>query len=146
MRLPMVLSNEKARALLRGHGLRATVPRMRVVSLLAEVAAPMSFTQVVEKLGETEWDPATTYRNLVRLTEAGVTTVVSRAEGMARYALVHDERGNHDHPHFVCTQCGDVSCLPVHVVAHGDAGPWQQAMNQASVQFKGVCPKCETPG
>lgn len=141
----MSLSKQQARALLRGHGLRATVPRLRVVSLLSETQAPLSFTQVVEKLGDTDWDPATTFRNLVRLTEAGVATIVSRAEGMARYALVAQEgQERHEHPHFVCTKCGDVSCLPVHVVAHGEPGPWSRAMSRASVQFKGVCPRCET--
>ena len=38
-------------------------------------------------LGETDWDPATIYRNLVKLKESGITSVVSRAAGIDRYAI-----------------------------------------------------------
>ena len=133
---------------LREHGLRATAPRIAVLRELCDADTPLSHTEVLARLGEVEWDPATIYRNLIKLTEAGLTQVVSRAEGMARYALVtdhgdHDHDHDHEHPHFVCDDCGKVSCLPVAVTAAVEADDrWAASVRHATVQLRGACPDC----
>jgi hypothetical protein len=74
------LSGGEARSLLRRLGLRATRARVAVMRVLAGAQTPLSYSEVLARLGEPDWDPATTYRNLVRLREAGLALVVSRAD------------------------------------------------------------------
>ena len=106
----MSISKKAARELLQSASLRTTAPRLAVLRVLSDATRPLSHTEVLEELGETDWDPATIYRNLVKLKEAGVAPVVSRAEGIDRYAL--GAGTDHRHPHFVCDDCGVVQCLP----------------------------------
>ena len=111
----MSVYTREARKLLHNSSLRATAPRLAVLRVLAEAHRPLSHTEVLNRLGKTAWDPSTIYRNLVKLRDAGVAPVVSRAEGIDRYALARDD--GHRHPHFVCDDCGRVACLPEGLIA-----------------------------
>ena len=73
----MRLTKDEIRELLRENGLRVTAPRVAVVGVLSEAEVPLSHTEVVQRLGDTDWDPATVYRNLVKLREAGIAPVAS---------------------------------------------------------------------
>ena len=142
------MDKDSARELLREHELRATAPRMAVVQLLARSARPLSCSEALEQLGSQDWDPATVYRNLVRLEEEGLARVVSRAGGMARYEFVTEaEPPEHAHPHFVCVDCGEVSCLPAMASPHIEADErWRDAVEHASIQLQGSCPDCRERG
>ncbi|MEM1181736.1 MAG: Fur family transcriptional regulator [Acidobacteriota bacterium] len=130
---------------LRDHGLRATAPRLAVIGVLAEATRPLSHTEVLERLGDTDWDPATTYRNLVKLRDAGVAPVVSRIEGIDRYALAGDSGDGHRHPHFLCEDCGKVACLPAELTdSMAIEGPWAESIKRAMVHLRGECPDCLT--
>lgn len=101
---------------------------------------PLSHTEVLECLGKTDWDPATIYRNLIKLRDAGVALVASHAHGMDRYELAH---GDGHHPHFVCEGCGRVACLPAGLTASMSMeGPWATSIQNAMVQLRGECPDC----
>ena len=139
----MRLSKIDARALLRTHDLRVTAPRLAVLGALAEANRPLSHSEVLTELGDTDWDPATVYRNLVKLTEAGVSTIASRAGGLNRYALASPDGDVHRHPHFVCEDCGRVACLPTALTTSlSMAGPWSASVESATVQLRGACPDC----
>lgn len=138
----MSLSPEQARAVLLKAKLRVTAPRIAVLSVLAEAESPLSHTEVLERLTESEWDPATIYRSLVKLKEAGVAPVVSRLEGISRYAYTQDEN-SHQHPHFVCDDCGKVECLPAELTSQLNVvGSWSASIKQAVIQLSGECPDC----
>lgn len=49
-----------------------------MVRVLARSELPLSHTEVLGRLGDTDWDPAMIYRNLIKLRDAGVAPVVSR--------------------------------------------------------------------
>ena len=138
------LTKDEARSLLKSHGLRSTGPRIAVLRALADAPSPLSYSDVLALLGETDWDPATVYRNLIKLKEAGVATVVSRAEGISRYAIKTDEMDEHLHPHFICDTCSKVSCLPAELTVSLAAleGQWSDSITNASVQLRGECPEC----
>ncbi len=139
----MDITRDKARAILHERGLRATAPRLAVLRVLAESDGPLSCGDVLARLGDTDWDPATVFRNLVKLREAGIAPVVSRAEGIDRYALAPPGGAVHRHPHFVCEDCGRVACLPVELTASMSVdGPWAQSVEKASVEIRGHCPDC----
>lgn len=143
MRSAMSITKDEARKLLHENALRATAPRLAVLRVLAEAQNPLSHTEVLKRLGETDWDPATIYRNLVKLRDAGVALVVSRVEGIDRYALPQAEGGGHCHPHFLCEDCGRIACLPAELTASlSMEGPWAASIQKASVQLRGQCPDC----
>lgn len=137
------MTKEEARGLLKERGLRVTGPRVTVLRLLAEADRPLSHTEVVQRMGDEDCDPATIYRNLVKLREVGLAPVVSRAEGIDRYALATSKGDDHHHPHFVCDDCGRVACLPDTVaLSMPTDDPWALSVSQAVVQLRGECPDC----
>ena len=135
----MALSADQIEALIRDKGLRVTATRVAVLRLL-EAHGPLSHTEAVAELGDERWDKATIYRNLVSLAEAGLAIVVSNAGGMARYAFA--EHADHTHPHFECTECGQVSCLPQAAPRIRVQGRWAASLASATMQLRGRCPDC----
>ncbi len=141
------MTEEEARRLLRTKGLRATPPRLAVLRVLSGSSGPLSNRDVSERLGVVPWDPATTYRNLVKLRSAGLAEVVSRAGGVDRYVLAPAQGEAHRHPHFVCDDCGLLTCLPAELTASiSMEGPWSASLRKAMVQLRGECPDCLESG
>ena len=139
----MNISKIDARALLQERALRVTGPRLSVLRVLAAAESPLSYTEVLEHLGETDCCPTTIYRNLVKLRDAGLAPVVSRAEGVDRYALADGRDDRHLHPHFVCDKCSRVACLPEEIGSSvAIDGPWAASIQQAALQLRGDCPDC----
>ncbi len=139
----MGITRGEARKILHDSGLRVTAPRLAVLRVLADSEGPLSWGDVLARLGDTDWNPATVFRNLVKLRDAGVATVAARAEGIDRYALAHPKGDAHRHPHFVCEDCGRVACLPVELTASLSVDePWVQSVENASVEMRGHCPDC----
>ena len=139
----MTLSKQEMRTLLTENKLRSTAPRLAVLKILAEADTPLSHTEVLAHLGEMDWDPATIFRNLVKLKEAGIALVISRANGIDRYVLKGSKGDLHRHPHFSCNECGQMTCLPdTFTNATALEGPWAEAVAAASVQLSGQCPDC----
>ena len=137
------MTKHEARKLLRENGLRATAPRMAVLALLAKADTPLSHSEVRERLGETDWDQATIYRNLVKLRDAGIAPVVICVDGIDRYEMDGARGGGRAHPHFVCEDCGKVACLPAELTeSMSMPGPWAASIEKAMVQLRGECPDC----
>ncbi|MCK6502234.1 transcriptional repressor [Myxococcota bacterium] len=90
----------------------------------------------------------TVSRNLDKLVEAGLARLASRDGGVGRFeAAGSPEHARHTHPHFVCTDCGTVSCLPEQPVPTLEAGPrWSQSLAAATLELKGHCPDGATDG
>ncbi|MCR9163622.1 MAG: Fur family transcriptional regulator [Nannocystaceae bacterium] len=129
--------------MIKSRGLRVTMPRLAVVRALAAANVPLSYREVHDRIADAAWDPSTTYRNLVKLRDAGIAPVVSRVEGIDRYAIADAREGQHRHPHFLCEDCGLLACLPADAVASTLAhGPWAASLQQATVQLRGTCPAC----
>ncbi len=77
---------------------------------------PQTHAEVSAALDHRGFDRATIYRNLTELTEAKLVTRVDLGDHVWRFeAKRHGGGDGHghggDHPHFVCTSCGEVSCL-----------------------------------
>jgi Fur family transcriptional regulator, ferric uptake regulator len=134
--------NAEIKERIRELGLRVTAPRLAVLSVLAEAERPVSHAEVVALMGEDiAWDRATIYRNLVALVGIGLARVASHAGGICRYELARGEA--HDvHPHFLCDDCGVVSCLPETEVVTPKRTKWSKSLKAAEVQFVGRCPSC----
>lgn len=136
------LSRDDARRSIQEAGLRVTAPRVAVLLCLSSAERPLSHSEVVEALGETDWDPATIYRNLVKLVDVSLARVASRAGGVLRYVARGDGQSPHLHPHFTCTDCGQVNCLPSAAFSSPAPPEWRRSIERAEVQLLGLCPSC----
>lgn len=137
------LSKEEVRTLLRKHGLRVTASRLDVVAVLAKATHPLSCAELLAMDDDTAWDSSTTYRTLKTLVEEGLAVVASRIDGIDRYALTGPGHETHAHAHFVCNDCGEVSCLPeLASLSARSQGRWAASVKKAEVQLRGECPDC----
>lgn len=105
----------------------------------------MTHADVCERLAPLGYDRATLYRNLMDLTDVGLATRSDHGDHLWRFELAgrdrHDEAA---HPHFVCSECGDVKCLPeasVDVKAVRGA-PRALKSKKVEIQIRGVCNSC----
>lgn len=140
--MPPVLATPE---LLRSKGLRVTQPRLAVLQVLREADRPLSHADISERVGDLRADRVTLYRNLDKLVEAGLVRCVSRDSGVGRYEAQGDpDVHGHHHAHFVCTDCGSVSCLPDEVAVQRPRDDrWGRALADAQVELKGHCPDCQ---
>lgn len=132
------------RARLRDAGLRATRPRVDVLGLLHGAGAPRTHAEVVDALDAMGWDRATLYRNLVDMAEAGLLRRVDLGDHVWRFELASGAHAlaSEDHPHFLCTACGDVSCLPDLSPPVGAEVPVAVQQGSVAIQVRGLCDRC----
>jgi Fur family ferric uptake transcriptional regulator len=130
---------------IRRRGMRSTGPRVAVLGYLSRATAPLSHTEICEALADRGYDRATIYRNLMDLAEAGLLVRSDLGDHVWRFERQQARLGRaQGHPHFVCVDCGEVSCLPevtVKVVAASGA-PKALGTKQVEVQVKGRCDGC----
>ncbi len=141
-----VPTDAELKAHLRDAGLRATRPRLTVLRLLHDTESPTSHPELTDLLADEGWDRATLYRNLVDMTDAGLLARVDLGDHVWRFELAG--RRDHDavaHPHFLCTQCGDVACLPdLPLYSRPKKGDLPRSVRQGdvSIQLRGLCDAC----
>lgn len=101
------------RARLSTVGLRRTGPRLAVLELLERSRSPLSHPEIARRLAVRGVDRATVFRNLRDLAGAGLVTRTDVGDHVWRFEL-RAAGGEPDslHPHFLCTACGTVSCMP----------------------------------
>ncbi|HEY4240893.1 MAG TPA: transcriptional repressor [Kofleriaceae bacterium] len=130
------------RTAVRASGLRATPSRIAVLEVLRACDSPMSHGDVADRLAGQAWDRATIYRNLVDLADAGLVRRTDLGDHVWRFEAVTSD---HDaqHPHFVCTECGTVECLPEIELADRRAKvPRAVKQRQVEVHVRGLCDAC----
>ena len=133
------------RELIRQAGLRSTTARVAVLKQLERATSPISHAELAEAIVPQGFDRATVYRNLMDLTEAGLVARGEYGDHVWRFELRREaHRHSTEHPHFVCTKCGEVSCLPnVNVNISPSPGTQRSLMGSVSeILFKGRCPRC----
>ena len=132
--------DEALRQKVREAGLRVTPARVAVLRALSGASGPTSHPELANALHDEGWDRVTLYRNLVDLTEVGLLRRVDLGDHVWRFDLATaPEDPGHDaaHPHFLCSACGDVTCLPD--VRFAGALPTSRPV---SIQLRGVCVRC----
>jgi Fur family transcriptional regulator, ferric uptake regulator len=139
MRTPAVRDQE-LRELLASRGLRVTEQRVLLLRELIKVKSPISHPELTERMSDATLDRATIYRNLLTLADAGVVVRTQLGDNVWRFELPRTLSSDHaHHPHLVCTDCGNVRCLPANTVKlHGEAAK----SHVAEVQLRGRCASC----
>jgi Fur family transcriptional regulator, ferric uptake regulator len=133
------------KALLRKSGLRSTSARLAVLAHLQRARTPISHAELAKDLVPTGLDRATVYRNLMDLAESGLVARAELGDHVWRYEIKregHDH--NAEHPHFVCIDCGEVTCLTDVDVAISPAPGSKKSTiaGLTEVLLKGHCGKC----
>jgi Fur family ferric uptake transcriptional regulator len=129
-------------ALLRGHGLHVTAPRLAVLRAVAghpHSTADDTYQVVRAELGAVSRQAV--YDTLATLTDKGVLRRIQPAGSSARY----EDRVGDNHHHLICRECNrmvDVDCavgeMPC-LTAADDSG---YEIDEAEVIYWGRCPEC----
>lgn len=134
----------EVRIAIRERGLRATPSRIAVLELLRSCDTPMSHGNVADRLAAQPWDRATIYRNLTDLAEAGLVRRTDVGDHVWRFEAVRDDSDHEQaHPHFVCTECRVVECLPeLELAVRRAKAPRAIRQRQVEVHVRGRCDAC----
>jgi Fur family transcriptional regulator, ferric uptake regulator len=127
--------------------LRRTPVRGGVLEVLLKAPRPLGAVEILEKLPP-HTDAVTVYRTLNTFTARRVLHRVRGEDRVWRYAPGDPhETAAHQHPHFVCEECGRVECLkdaeiPGDFVRSLDV-KGHYTIRYPEVVLHGVCPKCQ---
>ena len=134
----------EVRALLKAQGMRATSARLAVLVALHEQKTPMTHEQVMGILPSGVFDKASVWRILSDLAGVGILRRMDLGDRSWRYELYDSCRTiTDDHPHFLCEDCGVVSCLPPLTVQARDGSLPQVLLNaDFQIRIAGTCASC----
>src|ERR1043165_2303109 len=139
-------TDDQITRLLKRAKLRRTPVRAGVLEILAKAPRPLGAVEILEKLPP-HTDAVTVYRTLNTYTRKNVLHRVRGEDRVWRYALDDPhETAAHQHPHFVCEECGKVECLkeaeiPDDFIRSLGVQP-RYAIHYPEVVLHGVCPRC----
>lgn len=142
----MADGHSKFADLLREAGLRSTPVRLGVLQVLAKSRRPVDVPAILGKL-PSHTDEVTVYRTLNAFTQKRLVHRVRGEDRSWRYAFGDSEnQREHQHPHFVCDDCGKVECLATAEIPQGlvkmlGVGR-QYTVSHPEVVLHGTCPKC----
>lgn len=109
---PKVNIQEWAREKIRSAGLRATPARIATLRVLHGSESPLTHAEVSDELQGLEIDKATVFRNLTDLVSRNVIRRSALGDNVWRFEIIKESAHEPDsHPHFVCIDCGSVSCM-----------------------------------
>lgn len=138
------LTLESAKKILRDAGLRCTAARIAVVQCLSDHPTPCTPNEVADSLAEFGFDKSTIYRSLTELNDSGIVARLDLGDSVRRFELLtHQSDGISEHPHFMCVDCGKVTCLSGFRIQLTSDDPSKKAPGKISeVLVKGHCTAC----
>jgi len=140
------ISLDALREQIRASGLRATASRIAVLRCLHRTTTPRAHGDIAEELAPEGWDRATIFRILTDFVEARMLRRADLGDHVWRFELIRAETNHEsaDHPHFLCNECGDVTCLSDESVriAPGRGAPKAMRKKGLEIQVRGRCDRC----
>ncbi len=135
---------------LRNAGLRRTPVRIGVLDQLAQGNKPVSVSEILGHMPD-HTDAVTVYRTLNTFIKKKLIHRIVGEDREWRYALGgRMQKKQHQHPHFVCEDCGTVECLISSAVPKNLIDRLKIAANYtvtySEVVLHGLCPKCAPAG
>ncbi len=127
--------------------LRPTRARIAVAELLKRVGRPASHADLVDSLAD-RFDRVTLYRAVTQMVEVGLVERVDLGDRTWRFEWKAEHEPAHaagSHPHFICTACHAVECLPGVTVAIKTSAkaPASVLGNAFAVRLSGLCDACK---
>lgn len=128
---------------LKNHSLKATGPRLAVLSLLSKSHGPFTAEEIHKKLAKSSLDRVTVYRVLNQLQDRGIVSRLNTGAGAARYEL-HEE--DHHHHHITCR-----SCKKTETIEKCWTDPLEKELKNRgfsnlrhTLEFQGTCHRCKS--
>lgn len=138
---------QEIRGLLRGAQLRSTPARIFVLRELRRAKAPMTHAELAERLMPLGFDKATVFRNLADLTEAEILHRAELGDHVWRFEVRNPEQAHQgSHPHFVCVECGNVTCLEEMEFTAASRARSADIARITEILIKGHCAACDARG
>jgi len=143
--LPEKMTVTEARGALRSLKLRSTAARIAVLQHLANGNVPLSHAEVTAALQPIGFDPSTIFRSLAELAEVGLLHRVDLGDGSRRFEYsAPGSESEGTHPHFLCLDCGKITCLPEITFSLRAAKKQSIQPGQVTeVLLKGHCTACQ---
>lgn len=139
----METSLDAIRNAIRDAGLRATPARSATLRLLRESSTPMTHAAVADHLAETGIDQATAFRNLNDLADAELVRRTELGDHVWRFEAIGTEEDHKSgHPHFLCVDCGAVSCLDDVKLTAGSLRQSAKIGEVTEILLRGHCNGC----
>jgi Fur family ferric uptake transcriptional regulator len=131
-------------ALIRAAGLRSTSARLAVLQHLRQAQSPITHAELAEELVPLGFDKATIFRNLTDLTEVDLVTRTELGDHVWRFEIRDpDDPHQGKHPHFVCVDCGKVTCFSDVTFGKSTQKRTEQVGRVTEILLKGHCHACD---
>jgi Fur family ferric uptake transcriptional regulator len=125
--------------------LRATKNRMRVLEVIGNNSFPLSAKDIFNTVERsTSINRVTVYRILDLLVDHGVVERISTG-GRAFYYGLAPNIHHRSHPHFYCTECGQMDCLSpetFNVDMKDFTKNFPGQIEKVEVRIDGICKNC----
>ncbi len=126
-------------------GLEATANRIHVLEVIGNNPYPLSASDVFQTIERTHpINKVTVYRILDLLVEKDIINRLSTGGRASYYGLAPNE--NHaNHPHFYCTECGQMDCLSPESMDIGMGNlnkTFPGKIDRVEVRVDGICKNC----
>ncbi len=133
----------KAREDIRAAGFRATPARIATLLELRAASSPITHAELAERLSVLGFDKATAFRNLNDLTDVGLLRRTELGDHVWRFEPIDPTHaGEPRHPHFLCVDCGAVTCLGS-VQLTADSRRVSEAVGEVTeILLRGHCRGC----
>lgn len=134
----------QTRKILSDRGLRTTAARLAVVHWLQKASSPATHADIAADLVPLGFDKATVLRNLTDLVEAGLVTRKELGDHVWRFELRDESHpAGCEHAHFICVDCGSVTCLHSLELPSAAMKSIQQAGRVTEILIRGHCHLCQ---
>ena len=133
---------ESIRQSIRDSGLRATPARIATLRLMHEATSPLTHAEVAGELNDLGVDKATVFRNLNDMATAGLLRRTELGDRVWRFELVTGDEHGSAHPHFVCVDCGTVSCMSEVKLTAGSTRLSEKFGEVTEILLRGHCNDC----
>lgn len=123
--------------------MRATPARIATLVLLRQSEKPLTHAEVAEHLAARGIDKATAFRNLNDLADKELVRRSELGDHVYRFEAIGDQE-SHDgsHPHFLCVDCGTVSCLDQVRLTAGSLRQSSEVGTVTEILLRGHCNQC----
>jgi Fur family ferric uptake transcriptional regulator len=121
---------------------RKTTAKTHILDLLEKASTALSHKEIQVEL-DGLCNRVTIYRVLERLLEEGFIHRIVNTDGVVKYARCHScnhQHHQHNHLHFSCTQCQEVTCLQQ--VQPSYQLPPNYLAQEVHFTVSGICPNC----
>lgn len=133
-----------ARRTIQAAGLRATPARIATLLVLRDSSAPLTHAEVAARLAGHEIDRATVFRNLNDMATANLLRRSELGDHAWRFEIIAEKEQAHaSHPHFVCVDCGAVSCMQEIELTNKSKTASRRFGKVTEILLRGHCHDCE---